>query len=908
MRASIRGANGSTERRRCSLTARRDPISSLVLTLAEPLTVRSVTSTRHGYLMALRVSGQDDIIINLPEPLRPDELLDLEFVYGGRLPAIPPEREAIEVRTVRVTSRRTISSTFRRFRATSTPADRAGIRRERSPTTRRRRCGFACPKGIRRSRADRWTRDIRKRCRPKGARSWVEYRFSATQPVRYLGWATSRFVHVDSASFSIAAAEEDDAPLTGASYTFGEITVESSGMLQRRGRELFDETQRVMKFYGSVLSDIPYPSFTLAVVEREQPGGHSPPYFATLSHPPPATPISWRTRSSVLRRVSRVLSRARDRASMVGAGGRLEELPRAVDQRGVRAVLRRDVRRAREERAASSAQVIAQMARWTLDRSDQGPVYLGYRLGHIRNDGRVFRALVYNKGALTLHMLRKLIGDDAFFRGLAALLLDVAVQEGRHGRSEGRVRDRGEPRSRRVLRSLDIRIVAAALEVQLHHRAGAVVVRFEQIGERFEVPVTVTLKHAASSTDVTIPVTEQVTTQRIPVTGPVRGVGVNEDDAAPVVFVQIKTFRNRIEQRMDTVKVTINGRELTVEKGKTVLQAAIENGIELPYYCYHPGLGVDGSCRVCIVKIEKMPKLQTSCSTVCTDGMIVHTQTPDVVEARAGVFEFLLINHPLDCPVCDKGGECPLQDFSYEFGPDRSRMEFPRRTFDGEGVEADVDFGPTLMLNRNRCILCTRCIRFMRDVDGDAQIGVTDRGAGSEISTYKEEGVHSLLSGNLMDVCPVGAITTRDYRFKSRPWDNPLAGDTICTFCSKGCNTTVWIKAKPEWARGAQMARVTPRFNPEINSYWMCDIGRFDYHWVESDRRLVQPLVRRVEGRAAARQLARRVARASRARRRTRERDFTILTSAHASLEELHVLKQLAKGVGAPISVELHRH
>ena len=299
---------------------------------------------------------------------------------------------------------------------------------------------------------------------------------------------------------------------------------------------------------------------------------------------------------------------------------------------------------------------------------------------------------------------------------------------------------------------------------------------------------------------------------------------------------------------MDTVKVTINGRELTVEKGKTVLQAALENGIELPYYCYHPGLGVDGSCRVCIVKIEKMPKLQTSCSTMCTDGMVVHTQTPDVVEARAGVFEFLLINHPLDCPVCDKGGECPLQDFSYEFGPDRSRMEFPRRTFDGEGVEADVDFGPTLMLNRNRCILCTRCIRFMRDIDGDAQIGVTDRGAGSEISTYKEEGVHSLLSGNLMDVCPVGAITTRDYRFKSRPWDNPLAGDTICTFCSKGCNTTVWIKAKPEWARGAQMARVTPRFNPEVNSYWMCDIGRFDYHWVEGDRRLVQPLVRASNG------------------------------------------------------------
>ena len=356
---------------------------------------------------------------------------------------------------------------------------------------------------------------------------------------------------------------------------------------------------------------------------------------------------------------------------------------------------------------------------------------------------------------------------------------------------------------------------------------------------------------------------------------------------------------------MDRITVTINGRELSVEKGKTVLQAALENGIELPYYCYHPGLGVDGSCRVCIVKIEKMPKLQTSCSTVCTDGMVVHTQTPDVVEARAGVFEFLLINHPLDCPVCDKGGECPLQDFSYKFGPDRSRMEFPRRTFDGEGVEADIDFGPTLMLNRNRCILCTRCVRFMRDVDDDAQIGIANRGSSSEIATYKEEGVQSLLSGNLMDVCPVGAITTRDYRFKSRPWDNPMAGDTICTFCSKGCNTTVWLKAKPEWARGPQMARVTPRLNPEINSYWMCDIGRFDYHWVESDARLVQPLVRASNGvqqpvnwHDAWRALDARLEKGSGPRA-----PLAFLASAHASLEELHLLMQLAGATGGSISV-----
>ena len=168
-------------------------------------------------------------------------------------------------------------------------------------------------------------------------------------------------------------------------------------------------------------------------------------------------------------------------------------------------------------------------------------------------------------------------------------------------------------------------------------------------------------------------------------------------------------------------------------------------------------------------------------------------------------------------------------------------MDFPRRVFDGEGVRADVDFGPTLMLNRNRCILCTRCMRFMREVDGDAQIGIVDRGNGSEIATFNEQGVHSILSGNLMDVCPVGAITTRQYRFRSRPWDNPHAVDTICTLCSKGCNTTGWIKAKPEWAKGSQLIRVTPRYNPDVNDFWMCDIGRFQYTWVEGDGRLRRP-------------------------------------------------------------------
>jgi NADH-quinone oxidoreductase subunit G len=352
---------------------------------------------------------------------------------------------------------------------------------------------------------------------------------------------------------------------------------------------------------------------------------------------------------------------------------------------------------------------------------------------------------------------------------------------------------------------------------------------------------------------------------------------------------------------METVSLTIDGRPVTVEKGRTVLQAAIESGIKVPYYCYHPGLGIDGSCRVCIVKIDKMPKLQTSCSTPVTEGMVVYTQTPDVVEARSSVFEFLLINHPLDCPVCDKGGECPLQDFSYSFGPNESRMEFPRRVFDGEGVRADVDFGPTLMLNRNRCILCTRCVRFMKEIDTDAQINITDRGYGSEIATFQEQGVHSLLSGNLMDVCPVGAITTKDYRFKSRPWDNPEAVDTICTLCEKGCNTTAWIKAKPEWAKGAQLIRTTPRFNPEVNNYWMCDIGRFDYRWIEGDERLSRPLLRTESGAHeptdwtnALSKLAEKLTSVGGGSA------LRLLVSAHASLEELFLIGKIGGGLGLP--------
>ncbi|MEO7158357.1 MAG: molybdopterin-dependent oxidoreductase [Vicinamibacterales bacterium] len=362
---------------------------------------------------------------------------------------------------------------------------------------------------------------------------------------------------------------------------------------------------------------------------------------------------------------------------------------------------------------------------------------------------------------------------------------------------------------------------------------------------------------------------------------------------------------------MENVTLTIDGRQLSVPKGTTVLKAAIEAGIQVPYYCYHPGLGIDASCRVCLVKIEKMPKLQTSCSTPVAEGMVVHTQDQEAVDGRKGVFEFLLINHPLDCPVCDKGGECPLQDFSYAFGNDESRMDFPRRTFDGDGVKADVDFGPTLMLNRNRCILCTRCSRFMAEVDGDAQIGTINRGNGSEIATFNEQGVHSILSGNLMDVCPVGAITTKQYRFRSRPWDNPHAVDTTCTLCAKGCSTTAWLKAKPEWAKGARLARVTPRYNAQVNDFWMCDIGRFQYLWVEGEQRLRKPLINTkggVQQVATWKDALTRVRDLLNTAGRKDPASVRMLASAHASHEEMFLLKRLAedlKGEGGASHVHV---
>src|SRR5471032_1213858 len=217
---------------------------------------------------------------------------------------------------------------------------------------------------------------------------------------------------------------------------------------------------------------------------------------------------------------------------------------------------------------------------------------------------------------------------------------------------------------------------------------------------------------------------------------------------------------------METVTLTIDGRQVTVQKGKTVLQAAIESGISVPYYCYHPGIGIDGSCRVCIVKIEKMPKLQTSCSTVCTEGMVVQTRIPEVVEARAGVFEFLLVNHPLDCPVCDKGGECPLQDFTFRHGYPTSRIDGPRLHF-----KKPIPLSDRIALDRERCVLCFRCTRYYDEVAWEQELTAEQRGVETYIASQFDQPLQSLFSGNIIDLCPVGALTSRIWRFESRPWD-----------------------------------------------------------------------------------------------------------------------------------------
>lgn len=280
--------------------------------------------------------------------------------------------------------------------------------------------------------------------------------------------------------------------------------------------------------------------------------------------------------------------------------------------------------------------------------------------------------------------------------------------------------------------------------------------------------------------------------------------------------------------------VTINGRELEVAAGTTIMAAADELGIFIPRYCYHPDLSIAGNCRICLVEVEGMPKLVTSCSTVVSDKMVVRTDTPAVKSAVTAVLEMLLLNHPIDCPICDQAGECYLQDYYMKIGLHASRMPLAGKVHKKKAVK----LGRTVVMDKERCILCSRCIRFCTEVTGSRELAFFNRGNRTEIGAFENRNIDNPYSGNLVDVCPVGALTSNDFRFSCSVWRLDGGVDSICPECSTGCNMRVDHRNK-------NVYRFVPRRNPEVNKSWMCDEGRLSYKSLNRSDRLRSPLVRR---------------------------------------------------------------
>jgi NADH-quinone oxidoreductase subunit G len=280
------------------------------------------------------------------------------------------------------------------------------------------------------------------------------------------------------------------------------------------------------------------------------------------------------------------------------------------------------------------------------------------------------------------------------------------------------------------------------------------------------------------------------------------------------------------------IHFVVDGTEVPAEDGTMLVDAAKHGDVEIPVFCYEPKLGHPvGACRMCLVEIEGIPKLQTACSTPVRDGMVVYTRTDRVKEAQEAVVEFLLVNHPLDCPVCDKGGECPLQDVAMGWGPGRSRVIDAKRHF-----QKPIPLSPLIKIDRERCILCYRCVRFSQEVAEDEQLQLLERGASTFVGTFNDRPYIAPFHGNIIELCPVGALTSDAYRFRARPWDIEDAG-SICTLCPSQCNVILTV-------RDERIERVLARDNPEVDDGWLCDKGRFGYQMAESEQRIVQPLVR----------------------------------------------------------------
>ncbi len=279
----------------------------------------------------------------------------------------------------------------------------------------------------------------------------------------------------------------------------------------------------------------------------------------------------------------------------------------------------------------------------------------------------------------------------------------------------------------------------------------------------------------------------------------------------------------------------IDGRQVTVEDGLNIIQAAQRLGIEIPHYCYHPGLPIAGNCRMCLVEIEKIPKLQIACNTRVSEGMVVRTTTERVKQAQRSVLEFLLINHPIDCPICDQAGECKLQDYYMDYDRQPSRMPQEEKVEKGKAI----DIGPLVMLDQERCILCTRCVRFLDEITGTGELGLFERGDHSMIDLFPGHRLENAYSGNVVDICPVGALTSKDFRFKARVWYLEHT-PSVCPTCASGCNIDVHH-------RKGQIFRFRPRENDEVNKYWMCDEGRLSYKRFQTESRILQPFLRRAD-------------------------------------------------------------
>lgn len=282
------------------------------------------------------------------------------------------------------------------------------------------------------------------------------------------------------------------------------------------------------------------------------------------------------------------------------------------------------------------------------------------------------------------------------------------------------------------------------------------------------------------------------------------------------------------------VTLTIDGKEVSVPKGTNVIEAARQIGIDIPYLCYHHQLTAYGGCRLCLVEIEKAPKLLAACNTTVAEGMVVRTTTDKVKSQRAGTLEFILLNHPLDCPVCDKGGECELQDRTFEHSNALSRMTERKVHIE------DYDLGPLVVRNQDRCIICKRCIKVMEEIVGEPVLEFGQRGVSTEIYTFEHEHFKPGFSGNTIRVCPVGALLSKPFRFRARPWEL-IKTPSVCSLCSVGCNLR-------EDVRENKLLRVVGLENPAVNDGWLCDRGQFGYDYINSEERLTAPMIRRDSG------------------------------------------------------------